>query len=236
LHNILMNMQNDKDIVYPFTEYNTQRKKMVLPEYGRYIQRMIQRVAAIEDREKRNEQIRAVVNIMGDLNPHLRDVNDFKHKLWDHVHIISEFSIDIDAPYPVPTKESFQEKPHPIPYPSTPVKIMHYGRSIQNMVDALAERPDNEERRIVAVMIANYMKRDYLMWNKDIVTDEIILRDLTALSKGRIVFPPDTKLADVQVALQNGNMRMSGNFGKKKKKKKKKKKNNNNNNKGGQPQ
>jgi len=220
-----MNMQNDKDVIYPFTEYNTQRKKLVLPEYGRYIQRMIQRVAAIEDREKRNEQIKAVVSVMGELNPHLRDVNDFKHKLWDHVHIISEFSIDIDAPYPTPTRESFQERPQKIPYPSTPVKIMHYGRSVQDMIDTLAERPDNEERQIVAIMIANYMKRDYLMWNKDIVTDEIILRDLTALSKGRIVFPSDTKLADVQVELvTNGHARMN-NAGKKKKKKKKKKKN-----------
>jgi hypothetical protein len=219
-----MNMQNDKDVIYPFTEYNTQRKKLMLPEYGRYIQRMIQQVAAIENREKRNEQIKAVIGVMGELNPHLRDVDDFKHKLWDHVHIISEFSIDIDAPYPIPSSESFQEKPHAIPYYSTPVKIMHYGRSVQNMIDALAERPDNEERHIVAIMIANYMKRDYLMWNKDIVTDEIILRDLTFLSKGRIVFSPDTKLADVQAPLmQNGNM--NGSMGRKKKKKKKKRKN-----------
>ena len=220
-------MQNDKDVIYPFMEYNTQRKKLLLPEYGRYIQRMIQRVSAIEDREKRNEQIRAVVSIMGELNPHLRDVNDFKHKLWDHVHIISDFSIDIDAPYPTPTRESFQERPEKIPYPSTPVKIMHYGRSVQNMIDVLSERPDNEERQIVALMIANYMKREYLMWNKDIVTDEIIFRDLTALSKGRIVFSPDTKLADVQVDLvMNGNARTNSGFGGKKKKKKKKKKKN----------
>ncbi|MCL2097268.1 MAG: DUF4290 domain-containing protein [Bacteroidales bacterium] len=220
-------MQNDKDVLYPFTEYNTQRKKLVLPEYGRYIQRMIQQVSEIEDREKRNEQIRAVVSVMGELNPHLRDVNDFKHKLWDHVHIISDFSIDIDSPYPMPTRESFQERPQTIPYPSTPVKIMHYGRGIQNMVEALAERPDNEERQTVAIMIATYMKRDYLMWNKDIVTDEIILRDLTSLSKGRITFPPDTKLADMQVPLMlngkmNGSMGMG--MGRKKKKKKKKKK------------
>jgi hypothetical protein len=228
-------MQNDKDVVYPFAEYNTQRKKLMLPEYGRYIQRMIQRAAAIEDREKRNEQIKAVVNVMGDLNPHLRDVNDFKHKLWDHLHIISDFTLDIDSPYPIPTRESFKERPHPIPYPSTPVKIMHYGRSVQNMIDALAERPDNEERQIVALMIANYMKRDYLMWNKDIVTDEIILRDLTNLSKGRILFPPDTKLAEVTVPLMHEvNRSMNSGGGKKKKKKKKKKRNNNN--KGGHQQ
>ena len=232
-------MHNDKDVRYPFTEYNTQRKKLVLPEYGRYIQRMIQQVAAIEDREKRNQQIRAVVSVMGDLNPHLRDVNDFKHKLWDHVHIISDFSIDIDATYPTPTRESFQERPERIPYPSTPVKIMHYGRSVQDMVSVLAERPDNEERQTLALMIACYMKRDYLMWNKDIVTDETILRDLTYLSKGRIVFPPDTKLADVQVDLvQNGNAKMGGSFSSFGKKKKKKKKNKKKSNKpqGGYPQ
>jgi len=222
-------MHNDKDVLYPFAEYNTQRKKLLLPEYGRYIQRMIQQVAAIEDRKKRNEQIKAVVSVMGELNPHLRDVEDFKHKLWDHVHVVSDFSIDIDAPYPIPTRESFQERPQCIPYPTSPVKIMHYGRNIQNMIDTIADHPNEEERQAVALMVANYMKRDYLMWNKDIVTDEIILRDLTALSKGRIILPPGTKLADVQVSLvQEGsrNMNFSMGMGKKKKKKKKKKRNN----------
>ena len=219
-------MQNEKDTVQPFPDYNTQRKKMALPEHGRYIQRMIQQVAAIEDRQKRNEQIRAVVNVMGELNPHLRDVNDFKHKIWDHLHIISDFTLDIDAPYPAPTRESFQEKPQRIPYPSTRVKIKHYGRSVQNMIDTLVERPDNEERQIIALRIANYMKRDYLIWNKDMVTDEVILRDFTALSKGHIVFPPDTKLADMQAILaQEGSRKDMYVFsGKKKKKKKKKKK------------
>ncbi len=208
----------------PFTDYNTQRKKLVLPEYGRHIQRMIQKIAEIPDRERRNEQIMTAVALMGDLNPHLRDVNDFKHKLWDHVHIISDFGIDIDAPYPKPSRESFQEKPQRLPYPGSPVKIMHYGRAIQVMIDVLSDRPDNDERTAIALRIAGYMKRDYLLWNKDTVTDEIIIRDLTAMSKGRIVLPAGTVLPDVQADIDAEKAMMRRDAGSKKKKKKQKKK------------
>jgi hypothetical protein len=218
-------MENTKDTVYPFTEYNTQRKKLVLPEYGRHIQKMIQYVANIEDRTRRNEQIMALVSIMGDLNPHLRDVNDFKHKLWDHVQIIADFNIDIDSPYPIPSRESFQEKPATIPLVTTPVRIMHYGRNVQGMIDAISERPADENNDALIVTLANFMKREYLLWNKDSVTDEIIFRDIVALSKGRIRITPEMRLADIQEeVLQEMNSRSPKASGSKKKKKKKKKK------------
>ncbi|MDR3184890.1 MAG: DUF4290 domain-containing protein [Prevotellaceae bacterium] len=217
-------MENSKNTVYPFTEYNTQRKKLVLPEYGRHIQKMIQYVANIKDRTKRNEQIMALVSIMGDLNPHLRDVNDFKHKLWDHVQIIADFNIDIDSPYPIPSRESLQEKPAIIPHPTTPVRIMHYGRNVQGMVDSIAARPDNENNDALIVTLGNFMKREYLLWNKDSVTDEIIFRDMVALSKGRIRVTPDMRLADIQEeVLQEINSRSPKILPSKKKKKKKKK-------------
>ncbi len=217
---------NDKDILYPFNDYNTQRRKLMLPEYGRHIQKIIQKVANIENREKRNEQIQAVVALMGDFNPHLRDVADFRHKLWDHVQIISDFEIDIDSPYPTPSRESFQEKPQRIPYPSSPVKIKHYGRSLQRMIEMVAEMPEGDTRTAAVIMIANHMKRDYLIWNKDMVTDEIIFRDLTMLSQGKIVIPADMQLSDISADIdaEKAGMRRDQGAHKKKKKKKKKKK------------
>jgi hypothetical protein len=218
-------MENSKEVAYPFTEYNTQRKKLVLPEYGRHIQKMIQYVANIKDRDKRNEQIMALVSIMGDLNPHLRDVNDFKHKLWDHVQIIADFNIDIDSPYPIPSRESFQEKPAIIPHKTTPVRIMHYGRNVQDMIDAIAARPANEDNDALVVTLGNFMKREYLIWNKDSVTDELIFRDIVALSKGRIRITPEMRLADIQnEVLQELSCRSPKTVSALKKKKKKKKK------------
>jgi len=175
-------------------DYNTQRTKLIMPEYGRHVQKMIDYVVNIEDKEKRNEQIRAVVGVMGILNPQLRDLNDFKHKLWDHVHIISDFEIDIDSPYPTPTKETFSTKPNPIPLDKTPLKAAHYGRNIQNMIDMIADKPDDELRRNMVMVLAGYMRQQYLIWNKDSVSEEIIFRDIRNLSGGRITIPEDFHL------------------------------------------
>ncbi|MDR3236434.1 MAG: DUF4290 domain-containing protein [Prevotellaceae bacterium] len=219
-------MESRKEPEHLMTEYNTQRKKLVMPEYGRHIQKMIQYVTNIEDRNKRNEQILALISVMGDLNPHLRDVEDFKHKLWDHVQVISDFAIDIDCPYPIPSRESFHEKPARLPHATTPVRIMHYGRNIQNMIEAIALRPESEDNDELIVALGNFMKREYLLWNKDSVTDEFIFRDMVALSNGRIKIKPEMRLANVQNEVIQ-EMNRSTNFtdvGKKKKKKKKKKK------------
>ncbi len=175
-------------------DYNTQRTKLIMPEYGRHVQKMIDYVVNIEDKEKRNEQIRAVVGVMGILNPQLRDLNDFKHKLWDHVHIISDFGIDIDSPYPTPTKETFSTKPNPIPLDKTPLKAAHYGRNIQNMIDMIADKQDDELRRNMVMVLAGYMRQQYLIWNKDSVSEEIIFRDIKLLSNGRITVPEDFHL------------------------------------------
>ncbi|MDR0729608.1 MAG: DUF4290 domain-containing protein [Prevotellaceae bacterium] len=179
-------------------DYNTQRRKLRLPEYGRHIQKMIQYVKTIENREERNRQIMAVIAVMGNLNPHLRDTADFRHKLWDHVYLIADFDIDIDSPYPIPVPETFEEKPQSIPYPQSPLKVMHYGRNVENILNAIAVRPESEEKRAMIASVALYMKKQYIAWNKDTVTDDIIFRDIERLSNGHIILNPSLKLPNVQ--------------------------------------
>ncbi|MFA6334598.1 MAG: DUF4290 domain-containing protein [Bacteroidales bacterium] len=184
-------------------DYNTQRSKLIMPEYGRHVQKMIKYVKEIEDRDKRNEQIRAVVGVMGILNPQLRDLSDFRHKLWDHVQIISDFEIDIDSPYPTPTKETFANKPSPIPLETTPLKAAHYGRNIQNMIEMVVQRPDDDTRRSMILILANYMRQQYLIWNKDTVSEETIFKDLKNLSEGRIIVPEDLHLSTAVPSVAN---------------------------------
>lgn len=170
-------------------DYNTQREKLNMPEYGRHVQKMVEYVASLPDKEKRNEQIQSVIQVMGTLNPQLRDINDFKHKLWDHVQVISDFKIDIDSPYPTPTRESLSTAPNPIPLQKTPVKAAHYGRNIQNMIEVIARREDDEIKTHMIKTLASYMKQQYLIWNKDSVTEETIFNDIYKLSDGRITVP-----------------------------------------------
>lgn len=178
-------------------DYNTTRDKLIMPEYGRHIQKMVEQVKEIPDKEKRNEQIKAVVQVMGILNPQLRDQPDFKHKLWDHVQIISGFDIDIDSPYPLPTKEDFMTKPEPVPVSSEPLKAAHYGRNIQNMVNVIAAMPDDEERDKIIKSMAVYMRQQYLIWNKDTVSEETIFKDIEALSGGKLVVPEHIHLETI---------------------------------------
>lgn len=185
-------------------DYNTQREKLKMPEYGRHVQDMINYVKNLPDKEKRNEQIQAVVSVMGTLNPQLRDINDFKHKLWDHVQIISDFEIDIDSPYPTPTRETLSAKPNTIPLQKTPVKASHYGRNIQNMIDVIAQREDGEVKTYMIKTLASYMKQQYLIWNKDSVSEETIFNDIHKLSDGRITVPADLHIGTGQV--ENGNV------------------------------
>lgn len=178
-------------------DYNTQRKKLLMPEYGRNVQWMIEQVMQIPDKEKRNEQIRAVVSVMGILNPQLRDLSDFKHKLWDHVQIISDFQLDIDSPYPLPTREVLQRRPQPLPLQNEPLKEMHYGRNIQNMITAIAAQEDGEEKTAKVRSLAHYMRQQYLIWNKDTVSDELIFRDIVRMSDGKIQIPEDLRLNQI---------------------------------------
>jgi len=167
-------------------EYNTSRKKLVLPEYGRNIQKMIELAKAEQDPAKRNKMAQAIIAIMGNMNPHLRDIADFKHKLWDHLAIISEFELDIDSPYELPKLETLREKPEKVPYKAHNAKFKHYGQTIEKMVQVAIDMEDGELKDILIQLIANHMKKSYLTWNKEAVSDEQILKDLKILSRGKI--------------------------------------------------
>jgi hypothetical protein len=167
-------------------DYNTSRKQLVLPEYGRNIQMMVDYIKSIEDRTERNRLANAVVAVMGNLNPHLRDIADFKHKLWDHLAIIADFELDIDFPYDVPKPETFQQLPKVVPYGTHTIRYKHYGKSIELIIEAATSMSEGEEKDALVNIIANHMKKTYLSWNRDSVNDEVIINDLKLLSKGKL--------------------------------------------------
>jgi len=167
-------------------EYNSQRSKMNISEYGRNIQKMIEHIMSVEDREKRNQLAKATIQVMGQLNPHLRDVNDFKHKLWDHLFIMSDFKLDVDSPYPIPSRETLKKKPERLSYASNNITFRHYGRHIERMIEKAKDFPEGEEKEALVKMVANHLKKSYLTWNRDAVTDEEIASHLAKLSDGQL--------------------------------------------------
>ncbi|WP_183574760.1 DUF4290 domain-containing protein [Mucilaginibacter sp. X5P1] len=167
-------------------DYNSTRNKLILSEYGRNVQNMVKYIVALPTKEERNRYAQVVIDLMGFLNPHLRDVADFKHKLWDHLHIISDYQIDVDAPYPKPTPEAVHMKPKPLRYPHQRIKYKHYGKTIELMMEKAKAIEEPERRKHMIQSIANFMKMAYVQWNKDSVTDESILADLTAMSGGEL--------------------------------------------------
>lgn len=179
-------------------EYNTSRSKMNISEYGRNIQKMIEHIMTIDDRDKRNHLTKATINVMGQLNPHLRDVNDFKHKLWDHLFMMSDFKLDVDSPYPKPSLETLSKKPERLEYASNNVSFKHYGRHIERIIEKACEMDEGEEKTVLIRLIANHLKKSYLTWNRDAVTDEEIASHLLLLSGGRLELKEDIKLQHVQ--------------------------------------
>ena len=179
-------------------DYNTQRKQLKLPEYGRNIQQMVNQLRSVEDREERNKMAKAIIFVMGNMNPHLRDINDFKHKLWDHLHIMSDFELDIDSHYPKPDINTIYEKPKIVPYPTNPIRFKHYGRSIEMMIAKAIEMEEGDQKNALTELIANHMKKSFLIWNKDSVSDEDIIRDMTELSNGKLTLAPDFKLNEIR--------------------------------------
>ena len=170
-----------------------------MPEYGRNVQKMVEHVLTLENREERNKAAQALVNVMGNLAPHLRDVNDFKHKLWDHLAIISEFSLDIDAPYPMPTRAKLSEKPRRVPYNQQDIKYKHYGKVLSDMIKKATEMEDGVEKKVLTEILANLLKKFYLTWNRESVTDTAIFGDLRELSKGLInITEEEMKLSETR--------------------------------------
>jgi hypothetical protein len=204
-------------------DYNSTRSKLLLTEYGRNVQNMVKYIIALPTKEERNRYAAVVIDLMGFLNPHLRDVADFKHKLWDHLHIISDYQLDVDSPYPKPTPEAIQIKPKPLRYPHQRIRYKHYGKTIELMIEKAKSIEEPERRKHMVQAIANFMKMAYVQWNKDSVADEMILSDLVALSGGELKIEENINLNRVEYrpAVQTNNNNRGG------------RSNNNQNNRGG---
>ena len=167
-------------------EYNTEREHLIIPEYGRHIQKMIDYATARETKEERNKVAKAIIDVMGNLQPHLRDVPDFQHKLWDQLFIMSDFKLDADSPYEKPSKEELQARPSPLNYPQNHPKYRFYGNNIKTMIDVARTWEEGEMREALTYTIANHMKKCFLNWNKDTVEDDVIFEHLFELSDGEL--------------------------------------------------
>ncbi|MFT3740705.1 MAG: DUF4290 domain-containing protein [Breznakibacter sp.] len=179
-------------------DYNSSRKKLVLPEYGRHIQQMVNHAVTIEDREERMRCAKTIIGIMGTMFPHLRDVHDFKHKLWDHLAIMADFKLDIDYPYEVPEPAMFQTKPAKVPYQNSRIRYMHYGRIVQELIEKAISHSDENEKKVLIQLIAGHMKKSLMTYNKDSATDERVIDDLKLLSNGKLILESGVRLPEVK--------------------------------------
>ena len=187
-------------------EYNTQQKRLALPEYGRNIQNMVDYCVTIEDREERKRCADTIINVMGNMFPHLRDVNDFKHILWDHLAIMSDFKLDIDYPYEIVQKEELYTRPPQIPYNNSRIRYRHYGKTLELMIQRATEYPEGPEKDALIRLLATQMKKSFLTWNKESVDDRKIFKDLSELSGGKIVLNEEEhKLAESREILARNN-------------------------------
>ena len=184
-------------------EYNSEREHLLIPEYGRHVQKLVNHCIELPTKEERNKMAQAIIEVMGNLQPHLRDVPDFKHKLWDQLFIIADFKLDVDAPYEVLSKEELKAKPEKLPYPKTANKYRFYGNNIQIMIDEAVKWEDGELKDALNYTIANHMKKCFLNWNKDTVDDMVIFKHLKELSFGKIDLDPEENvLSDVSKLLR----------------------------------
>jgi len=179
--------------------YNTDRKPLKIPEYGRYIHQMVEQLKTIKDREKRNKNVHLIISILGRHNTHLRDVPEFQHKLWDHLFIMADFDLDVDSPFPKPSPDKLKERPQKLPYPNKGYQFRFYGHIIKQMIDEAVKFEEGELKERLFLTIANHMKKNYLTWNKEWVDDDVIFEHLKILSNGKI----DLKDKDVKLKPSN---------------------------------
>ncbi len=168
--------------------YNTSRNYLSMREYGRHIQKMVEYLLTVEDRDKRNQQVKIIIELMGVLNPHLRNVEDFRHMLWDHLFFISDFKLDVDSPYPIPEKATYKAKPDPISYPRRYPKYSHLGKNLELVIDKALNEEDDEKKAGFANAIAYYMKLSYSNWHKELVHDDAIRSELDNITGGELEF------------------------------------------------
>lgn len=177
-------------------EYNTERKKLNFPEYGRHIQNMVNYLKTIENKEERTKEAHSVIEVMANMTPQIKDAEDYKNKLWDHLFIIADFDIDIDSPYEIPKIEEFNNKPNKIEYLSGKLKFRHYGKILEEMIGRVNDYEDGEEKDALINVILNQMKKSYLLWNKNTVKDETIIKDFTIISNSSIKMPENIELQE----------------------------------------
>ena len=172
-------------------EYNTIREDLIIPEYGRHIQKMIHHASSQKSKDERNKIAKSIISVMGNLQPHLRDVSDFQHKLWDQLFIMSDFKLDVDSPFEKPKKEELLAKPDPLSYPQNFPKYRFYGNNIKIMIDEAVKWDSGDKKDALVYIIANHMKKCFLNWNKDTVDDNVIFDHLSELSEGKLSIKED---------------------------------------------
>lgn len=200
-------------------QYNSERKPLIIPEYGRHIHIMIDQLVETEDKEERNKKAKAIIGVMGNLNPHLRDVPDFQHKLWDQLFIMSDFKLEVDSPFEKPKRELLEERPQNMGYPQNFPKYRFYGNNIKSMIDVANRWDEGDMKDALVYNIANHMKKCFLNWNKDTVDDQVIFDHLSELSENKLKVNeellPLTSTQDLlKVKTKNGNGPKSNNAGK----------------------
>ena len=200
--------ENANDVVFHL-EYNAERPHLIIPEYGRHLQKLIDHATGIEDKEKRNKVAKYIIQVMGSLNPHLRDVPDFQHKLWDQIFIMSDFKLDVESPYPIPTRDVIHLKPERLAYPQKNPKYRYYGNNIKYMIDVANSGEEGEMKNALVKVIANHMKKSYLSWNKDTVTDVVIFEHLYELSEGKLDMLQSSEELVTTTDLMRTNKKMS---------------------------
>jgi hypothetical protein len=183
-------------------EYNTERPKLQIPEYGRNVQKMVDFAITIADRDERNKVATAIIAVMGELKQHLRDAEDYKHKLWTHLFIISDFQLDVDSPYPLPEREKLAEKPDRMPYPGGKIKFGHYGRTVETLIGIACDMEEGDERMALTKTIANMMKKFHLMFNSSTIDESVIMEHLSKLSQGKLKIEDLSFFTDTAVLLK----------------------------------
>lgn len=206
-------------ILINYLEYNTEREHLIIPEYGRHLQKMVNYAKTVSDKEERNKVAKSIIAVMGNLQPHLRDVPDFQHKLWDQLFIMSNFELDVDSPFEKPIKEVLEERPEPLKYPQNHPKYRFYGNNIKTMIDVATTWEDGELKEALIYTIANHMKKCFLNWNKDTVEDSVIFDHLYELSEGKI----NLKNTEEDLSDSSSLMRSKSKYNKNNQKKSKKK-------------
>jgi len=213
-------------------KYNTAQPHLIISEYGRHVQDMALHLLTIKDRKERTRATEAVIQTMTQVHPYSKDSEELRRKLWDHLHVITGFKLEVDSPYEKPTPESFKAKPERLKYPSINIRHKHYGKIADEMIKKAADMEDNQERDALIATIAALMKRSFMTWNKCTVDDNTIIKDLREISKGKLILKDVSSLAHVHVQLNvNPNMnKQRGKFNNNNKQKNRKKNKNKNRN------